>query len=543
MNVLVVDDEPVIRQGLRTLVEWELHGFRLAGEAGDGEEALAYMADHPVDLVVTDLLMPRMDGLELIRRIREAQTSVGILVLSCLDDFACVKEAMKLGAADYLLKPTMEPEQLLEVLGHMRRSLLLSRQEQERLLRWQRENEETKLMRLSRRAGAFLAGGAAEPELERELFGDGGQLAVVMVKLYPANETASAVVENAAVETGCVAVLRLREQQQLVLYGLQRSSSRQEQHVRRAACAEALAKRLRAALEAGCRAVVSSGPAAAGLTELKHLASWHEQRLHRHFYAGGLRPGAGVAGPRTPGPVTVLAEEAEPPPAPVGAGAAAVAPLPYEARNDLLRALAGGNAAGVRHQLERVAAHVLAARPPAGELLAFAAELVVMAEDAVRQHSSHPGAAGDYSRRRAELMATASAAPSAQALSAWLGQAVEELLCHPAAGSVCGQASANPFVRMARQFMQENYSRNISTAEIAEHVKLNRSYLSELYSRETGETLSEALARIRMEAAKEMLKEGRMKVYEVAEAAGYSDSKIFTKAFKRMTGFTPKKFQ
>ncbi|MNL70222.1 HTH-type transcriptional activator Btr [compost metagenome] len=74
-------------------------------------------------------------------------------------------------------------------------------------------------------------------------------------------------------------------------------------------------------------------------------------------------------------------------------------------------------------------------------------------------------------------------------------------------------------------------------------MKLNRSYLSELYSRETGETLSEALARIRMEAAKELLKEGKLKVYEVAEAAGYSDSKIFTKAFKRMTGQTPKKFQ
>ncbi|MNC39047.1 Melibiose operon regulatory protein [compost metagenome] len=239
--------------------------------------------------------------------------------------------------------------------------------------------------------------------------------------------------------------------------------------------------------------------------------------------------------------MTVLAEEAAPPPWP-GAGAAAAAPLPYEARNDLLRALAGGNAAGVRHQLERVAAQVLAARPPAGELLAFAAELVAMAEGAVRRQELRSGAGGDYSRRRTELLVSASAAVSAQALFAWLGQTLEELLCHPGAGSA-GQSSANPFIRMARQFMQENYSRNISTADIAGHVKLNRSYLSELYSRETGETLSEALARIRMEAAMELLKEGKLKVYEVAEAAGYSDSKIFIKAFKRMTGQTPKKFQ
>lgn len=540
MNVLVVDDEPVIRQGLRTLVEWERHGFRLAGEAGDGEEALAYMASHPVDLVVTDLLMPRLDGLELIRRIRETQANVGILVLSCLDDFSCVKEAMKLGAADYLLKPTMEPEQLLQVLDQMRTELLRSRQEQERLIRWQRENEETKLMRLSRRTGAFLADGIMDPELERDLFPGGGLVGSVAVRLFPASEQAAAAAESAAVESGCLAVLRRREQELLVFYGLQRTASRQGLYDRRMAAAGALAQRLRAALHAGCRALVSVGPAAAGLADLQPLADWHRLRLHRHFYAGGAVPGASPAGPLATGPVTVLAEEALPPPPPPCAGAAAAAPLPYEARNDLLRALAGGNAAGVRHQLERLAAQVLASRPPTGELLAFAAELVAMAEAGVRKQDGRP--AEDYPRRRTELYATATAAVNAQDLFAWLEQALEELLRQPQSG-MGAHMSANPFVRMARQYMQEHYSRNISTAEIAEHVKLNRSYLSELYSRETGETLSEALARIRMEAAKEMLKEGRLKVYEVAEAAGYSDSKIFTKAFKRMTGFTPKKYQ
>lgn len=539
MKVLVVDDEPVIRQGLRSLVEWERHGFKLVGEAGDGEEALTYMANHSVDLVVTDLLMPRMDGLELIRRIREAYTGVAILVLSCLDDFAFVKEAMKLGAADYLLKPTMEPEQLLEVLSQMRTELLRTREEQEQLLRWLKENEESKLMRLSRRTGVFLAEGTSDPELEPELFAGGGVVAAVMVQVFPVNERTVSAVESAAAETGCLAVVSRREQR-LVLYSLQRSSSRQELYAGIAACAAALAKRLRAALDAGGRALVSAGPAAAGLAELKPLAGWHEQRLHRHYYAGEAAPGASPSGPQATGPVTVLAEEAWPPP--VRSGAAAAAPLPFEARNDLLRALAGGNAAGVRHQLERVADHVLAAQPPAGELLAFAAELAAMAEDTVRQQTARHGAGADYSRRRAELMADASAAPSAQALLAWLEQAVEEQLRHSASGS-SGQVSANPFVRMARQFMQENYSRTISMAEIAEHVKLNRSYLSELYRRETGETLSDALARIRMETAKEMLKERRMKVYEVAEATGYSDSKIFTKAFKRMTGLTPKKFQ
>ena len=77
---------------------------------------------------------------------------------------------------------------------------------------------------------------------------------------------------------------------------------------------------------------------------------------------------------------------------------------------------------------------------------------------------------------------------------------------------------------------------------MADHVRLSRSYLSDLYSKEMGESLSETLTRIRIEEAKRMLRTGEMKVYEVADAVGFPDAKTFAKTFKRVVGCSPKEF-
>ncbi|MDF2815967.1 MAG: response regulator, partial [Paenibacillus sp.] len=71
MNVIIVDDEPIIRIGLRSMLDWESSGLTLIGEAEDGSEAWRLIEEHSVDLIITDLLMPRMDGLELLRNIKQ----------------------------------------------------------------------------------------------------------------------------------------------------------------------------------------------------------------------------------------------------------------------------------------------------------------------------------------------------------------------------------------------------------------------------------------------------------------------------------------
>ncbi|WP_438433300.1 response regulator [Gorillibacterium sp. sgz500922] len=104
-HVFIVDDEPFILNGLRDILDWEQLGLNIVGQAENGKEALDRLADTPVDLLITDISMPVMDGLELIRSAKPLHPGMKVLVLSGYDEFRFVKEGLSLGIENYLLKP------------------------------------------------------------------------------------------------------------------------------------------------------------------------------------------------------------------------------------------------------------------------------------------------------------------------------------------------------------------------------------------------------------------------------------------------------
>ena len=100
-----VEDEIVTREGIRDNVNWHSHGFEFCGEAPDGEMALPLLQATQPDVLITDIRMPFMDGLELCRIVREQMPWVKIIILSGHDEFEYAQEAIKLGVTEYLLKP------------------------------------------------------------------------------------------------------------------------------------------------------------------------------------------------------------------------------------------------------------------------------------------------------------------------------------------------------------------------------------------------------------------------------------------------------
>ncbi|MBN2984062.1 MULTISPECIES: response regulator transcription factor [Cohnella] len=105
MKILVVDDEYLVRYGLRTTIDWPRHGFELIGEAEDGETGLELAERHRPDIIVTDMSMPFLDGLGFMERLRARGIGSKIIVLSGYDDFQYAKGAIAHGASDYMLKP------------------------------------------------------------------------------------------------------------------------------------------------------------------------------------------------------------------------------------------------------------------------------------------------------------------------------------------------------------------------------------------------------------------------------------------------------
>ena len=125
-KALLADDDFLVRSYLKMLTSWEKAGFEITADVRDGEEALEVLDREKIDLVVTDIAMPLMDGIELIREIRRKYPDIYVIVLSCHDEFEYVKKAMKEGADEYVLKNTLNEESLYTVLEaaeeHIRQS-------------------------------------------------------------------------------------------------------------------------------------------------------------------------------------------------------------------------------------------------------------------------------------------------------------------------------------------------------------------------------------------------------------------------------------
>lgn len=116
-RVLLVDDDMIVRIFLQNIVRWESCGFEVCGVARDGGEAFAQYESNQPDLILTDISMPQVDGIELIRRLREYGYEGVIIVLSCHDDFELVKNAMQAGADDYLLKNHVDENSMETMLN------------------------------------------------------------------------------------------------------------------------------------------------------------------------------------------------------------------------------------------------------------------------------------------------------------------------------------------------------------------------------------------------------------------------------------------
>lgn len=146
-DIIIVDDDKLIREDVKTIVEWEKYGFRIIGESNNGMDAIGLIDSNHVDIVITDIDMPILNGIELIRNVKSNHPHIKFLVISNYDDFCFVKEAMKLGASDYILKYEIEKDNLILLLENLKNEII----EENR-----RKNDEMNKVIIHEKAQTFL---------------------------------------------------------------------------------------------------------------------------------------------------------------------------------------------------------------------------------------------------------------------------------------------------------------------------------------------------------------------------------------------------
>ncbi len=493
MRILIVDDEQEIRTGIRLLLESSTLADRLevVGTASDGQEALEAASGRPVDLIVTDIRMPGMNGLELIRHARTANPSVRFVILSGYDDFAYAREAMRYGVLDYLLKP-VEERDLLAIVGRL---IEESRRDGEPPLYLSREEFRT-LREAGEWKAVILCATDSVPEARVRELGGEAMLQWMLVKAL--SETAG--------ELGGA----------FFLTGDAASPFR-----------------------------YSFGLAAPGEEELGRRIAEFTQRIHRFCKEKVKVPVSfGVSEP-----VRQADSSGDPPLSTAFIRAHQALFSRVLAGSGIYRAEEIGEAkhhhvsehleAAMRIRdgeaiVEEVGALIrkCAEEESVGAFLLSLERLLFLVHHSWQVDlSSEEGTSLPQMNRTLEALLWSNDLDTLRRrLLEWIQGALAKLDPAKQEGQVLARA---------KKYIQAHLQHPVNLTELSQETHVTPQYLSKLFREKSGQTFIEYITGLRMEEAKRLLAEPGVKVYEVAERVGYGQWKHFSRVFKQHTGYGP----
>ncbi|TCM95654.1 two-component system response regulator YesN [Paenibacillus sp. BK033] len=517
LSIMIIDDEDLIRRGLEKIISKLNEEYLVVGSFSNGFEASQELDRLTPDVVITDIKMPYMDGLQFIEELRRRLPDTRCLILSGYNDFDYARTAMQYGVKDYLIKP-VDKEELLANLSHIHEELRAAKQEKEKEQLLSKKAQMSDLLLREQQLRRLLGGdrdapvsaGVEEPSAPVIFEQPYAVLAIrasnqgMKEQLLEWGRTMAAEgMESVAMEAQVIALLI--------------PSPREEETCR---LAHKSALRLISDLQFAAKGKFVVGISGSYKGSAAALAAYREALALS--YAGIYKREAfavvtGKEGPNAP---------AEP------------AFFTALLTGGFTQALERLDAEGMGTAVQQLFVEIERVRPPYADLVQFMANLLytaVQKADGLLDElvKLTPPGVGVY-----------------QSVADFFNVAeLKERIQHLLELSVYKLASlrkegGNRVIETVKQLIQQDYDKDLELTELSEKVFLNPSYLSTLFKQETGLTITQYVLQLRMMKAKELLKKRMdLKVYEVGEQVGYPDSIYFNKVFKKMVGITPKEYR
>ncbi|MDQ6423128.1 response regulator [Paenibacillus sp. LHD-117] len=519
-NALIVDDEPMIRFGLASCVDWEKEGVRLAGEASNGEAALRLIKNEDIHILVTDIKMPLMDGLELIRLAKEVRPLLKVVLVSSYSDFSYAVEAVKLGVVvDYLLKPTMEPEDLIRVIRACKERLELDKASS-RKEEWLRlEEAKSRRLRFEEELKAFMGG--ADQAFEWKPDWAIGNLALAVWKLdaddgKSLRQLVSLEAAKNRLDEWCGNGLSfVAGDDELVTLIADYNGS--------ALTDIALFHKRLGAEGSGLRFTVGISPVIHRLQAAALAYVWALKALENAFFEGRNRCYLGRI-PASAGEGTDREE------------------LEAEDGIDRLRerfskAYAFADQYGSEAALNDMIALWRMKRYGRSEIIAHGRSLLTM----MWSHRFRMKTEEDMGMMIGKLEGL----KQAPSLDHLIRTVREELsrFWKPDDSPVAVDAGGAHVIQLALSYIQEHYRGDISLQDVADYVHMSKNYFSEQFKQRTGMNFIDFVIRLRLHYAKHLLEHTSMKVIDVGADSGFNSPKHFLKLFKREMNCTPVEFR
>ncbi|MFM9281443.1 response regulator transcription factor [Paenibacillus jiagnxiensis] len=492
-KVFIVDDEPFIIEGLYDIVDWAAFGLEIVGHAGNGQLALERLSSQPVDILITDISMPVLNGLQLIREMRRRQQDLKVIILSGFNDFDYLKEGMQLGIDNYLLKP-INIEELEATLRNIVTNLDKTRPNDAYGIQILKDNT---LHRL-------LTGQIACREFEEraEFMGitlDGDYIGVVSIRADSDHASLFAAVEQRAREAEYPVLFHDVDGDTVLIANLpNRDESTQAFKDWLAVLATELAEEYPSLL-------IGIGGIARGLEDAP--ASYREAKKAMEYV---------MVYPE----LKIIDYEQ------LGAGRSSAAAFTVS-WSDFAKLMMARNQDGIADRIRTDFEEHSDGTTPA-ELQHAALELVIRFKMEL-ERIKHTDESAIFRTGLQRVLSSTTLEELVLALQEVGVATVQSLL----------QDMKNPTVSQVLNHIHTHYADELSLKLLGAQYHLHPVYLGQLFQKETGETFAEYINKYRIERAKEQLKNTSLKVHEIARNVGYWETGYFYKQFRKYVGISP----
>lgn len=523
IKLLIADDEAVIRKGIQTSIDWSSYGVTVVGEAKNGKEALEKSVTLQPDIILTDIRMPIMDGLTFAKQIREILPTAKIIILSGYDDFEYAKQAIRIGVNDYVLKP-FGAEELINLILKLKGQISEEREKREEDIRVNSIMDESKqllqakliqiLFKETYDDYTYIYGKAklAKLDLNYSLF----QVIVFNIddqyfimenlphkdKEFIKNSAlniASEVLNEYVNGNFCISDLDYF----VGLIGLEDDSCLDISNI----CEkikDAIQKYLKITITIGIGNIYKN---------IKNIPTSYQEALY------ALRQKVYL------GKNSVIHIKD------VSSSAVQIhAPYPVDEEKQLLTALKAVDEDTIKDILSTTFSNFKENFVPEEEVKNYCVKLAVMFTNTVEEMGIDIyNVLGKNTNFYTDIKKYETIDDMERFISCLLNQLIQSL-------NIYKEQKYKHVVNIIIEYITKHYNENITLKSLSEIVYVTPNYLSKVFKEEIGENFVEWLNKFRIEKAKELLKSGNYKTYEIAEKVGYSDYKYFSYNFKKYTG-------
>ncbi|MDU0332336.1 response regulator [Paenibacillus sp. 3LSP] len=519
-RVILVDDEPVILRSLRVAVPWEELGLEIVGEARGGEAALELIRELSPHMVISDIRMPGMDGITLMKEVLAENANRLFIFVSGYGEFEYAREALREGAFDYLLKP-IDHDELIEMIKRAKKTLE-KRAENDKLLH---SVQVLSMLARERMFAEFIEGNQSQSHLQHmrwlensELTQDYFMAVIQLDHFVKLNEQWSPeerrlwlfavrnILGEWSVAHGALTMFPFHGGEWVLLFPSALTSQKEE-------LGSDAIRQIQLYTKLTCS--VGFSQTAAGLERLSEAYQSATRALYQRFYSD--RAGVFIDQPgREPG----ADREAK---YPKHLEAVLLDSVRTLNRERLLSALDE-----TKQYLEQQAFSKEAAERMMVELTVVMfrqyEQMNLLSEWSLEGLLQELQSLGTLSEMIGLLKTN---------FGRWISESRDSQI----------KDNVQNVIAKTQEYILSNYHKDLSMEEVAERADLSISHFCLLFKQVTGYTFLEYLTECRIDKAKYILKNSQVKVYQVAPMVGYQDPRYFTQVFKKVTGMTPTEYR